>query len=144
MDSVGDETDKGQTGSLTGWSSLGPEKETRIWSEGHKITEFLLIGWCWGNKVVFQEPCTQPEVTILHQVGDPSSAGELKDTVKHIPWVEIRTLSQGCTTTWLLLPCFHFLPSRISNCLNLPFGTQRRSRRLIEAYILQTRNRGHK
>ena len=37
----------------------------------------------------------------------------------------------------------HPLPSLISNCLNLPFGTQGRSRRLDEAYFLQTRNSGH-
>ena len=32
------------------------------------------------------------------------------------------------------------LPSLISNCLNLSFRTQGRSRRLNEAYVLQTRN----
>ena len=37
----------------------------------------------------------------------------------------------------------HSPPSLISNCLNLPFGTQGRSRRLNEAYFLQTRNGGH-
>ena len=36
------------------------------------------------------------------------------------------------------------LPSLISNCLNLPFVTQGRSRRLNEAYILQTRNGEHR
>ena len=34
----------------------------------------------------------------------------------------------------------HPLPFLISNCLNLPFGTQGRSSRLNEAYSLQTRN----
>ena len=38
----------------------------------------------------------------------------------------------------------HPLPSSISNCLNLPFGTQGRSWRLNEAYFLQTRNGGHR
>lgn len=33
-------------------------------------------------------------------------------------------------------------PSLISNCLNLPFGMQVRSRRLKKAYFLQTRSRG--
>ena len=66
MASVGDETDKGQTGGLMGWSSLGPEKESQIWSEGCKITESLMMSWCWGNMVVSQEACTNPEVTILH------------------------------------------------------------------------------
>ena len=43
-----------------------------------------------------------------------------------------------------LLGCFSlvfaFLPSLISNCLNLPLGTQGRSRRLSEAHFLKTRN----
>ena len=36
------------------------------------------------------------------------------------------------------------LRSLISNCLNLPFGTQERSWRLHEAYFLQTRSGGHR
>ena len=62
-----DEIDKGQTGDLTGWSSLVPETEGNIWGEGCRVCDF-------------------------------------------------------------------------SNCLNPPFGTQGRSRRLNEAYILQARN----
>ena len=38
----------------------------------------------------------------------------------------------------------HPLPSLISSCLNLPFGTQERSWRLKEACFLQTRNRRHR
>ena len=34
------------------------------------------------------------------------------------------------------------LPSLMSSCLNLPFGTQGRSRRLNEAYYLQMKNGG--
>ena len=37
----------------------------------------------------------------------------------------------------------HSLPSLIRNHLNLPFGTQGRSRRLNEAYFLQTRSGGY-
>ena len=36
------------------------------------------------------------------------------------------------------------LPFLISNCLNLSFGTQGRSGRLNEAYVLQTRNGEHR
>ena len=43
------------------------------------MCDFLLIGWLWGNKAVFQESCAQLEVTILHLGGDPISAEELKD-----------------------------------------------------------------
>ena len=66
-----DEIDKGQTGDLTGWSSLVPETEGNIWGEGCRVCDF-------------------------------------------------------------------------SNCLNPPFGTQGRSRRLNEAYILQIRNGEHR
>ena len=37
----------------------------------------------------------------------------------------------------------HPLPSPTSHCLNLPFGTQGRSRRVNEAYFLKTRDEGH-
>ena len=43
----------------------------------------------------------------------------------------------------LLLPCL-YISSLISNCLNLPFGTQRRSWMFNEAYFLQTRDWGHR
>ena len=53
---------------------------------------------------------------------------------------------------WGLHCCFltppplflHPLPSLISSCLNLPLGTQGRSRRLNEAYCLRIRNREHR
>ena len=45
----------------------------------------------------------------------------------------------------IVSPLFLYpLPSPISNYLNPPFGTQGRSRRLNEAYILQTRNGEHR
>ena len=40
--------------------------------------------------------------------------------------------------------CPHPLPFLITNCLNLPFGTQGRSWSLHETYFLQTRNWGHR
>lgn len=47
----------------------------------------------------------------------------------------------------LFLDCFSFvlcpLPSLISSCLTLPFGTQGGSRRL-KPFFLQTRNREHR
>ena len=45
------------------------------------VCDFLLIGWWLGSKVVLQESCAQPEVTILHLGGGLSSAEELKDIV---------------------------------------------------------------
>ena len=84
---------------------------------------------------MFQESCVQSEVTILHLVWGSSSVEELKDIVMHI------SLSRNQDPVWRLYqllivsPVFLYpLPSLISNCLNLPFGTQGRSKRLKEAY----------
>ena len=94
---------------------------------------------------MLQESCVQSEVTILHLGGGSSSVEELKDIVMHI------SLSRNQDPVWRLYhhlivsPQFLYpLPSLISNCLNLPFGTQGRSRRLNEVYILQTRNGEHR
>ena len=38
------------------------------------VCDFLLIGWWWGNKAVFQESCAQLEVTIHHLDGGLSSS----------------------------------------------------------------------
>ena len=48
-----------------------------------------------------------------------------------------------CFLTTLPLFLHSLTPLVISNCLNLPFGTQRWSRR-PKAFFLQTRNGGHK
>ena len=57
---------------------------------------------------------------------------QLKDIVLCITWDRIRTLSQSyIIVSWLFLPSLCIpLPSLISNCLNLCFGTQGRSWRL--------------
>ena len=93
---------------------------------------------------MLQESCVQSEVTILHLGGGSSSVEELKDNVMHI------SLSRNQDFVWRLYqplivsPVSVSPPSLISNCLNPPFGTQGRSRRLNEAYILQTRNGEHR
>ena len=84
----------------------GPRQGRQNWGEGWRVCDFSLIGWWWGNRALCQESCPQPEVTIFHLGGAPSSAEELKDIVMHTPWGGTRTLCQGCSTTWLLLPCF--------------------------------------
>ena len=45
----------------------------KIWSEGCRVCDFLLIGCWWGNRVMLQESCAQPEVAILHLGGGLSS-----------------------------------------------------------------------
>ena len=62
-----------------------------------------------------------------------------------IPWGGTRTLPHRCTIVFLIAPplFLHSLIPLISNCLNLPFGTLGRSRRL-KTFFLQTRNGGYK
>ena len=123
----------------------GPQKQEATFGvrAAGSVTSFL-IGWWLGNRAVLQESCVQSEVTILH-LGGGSSSVELKDIVRH------NFLSRNQDSVWrgyhhlIVSPLFLYpLPSLISNCLNPAFGTQGRSRRLNEAYILQIRNGEHK
>ena len=45
----------------------------KIWCEGPRVFDFILIGWWWSNRAVFQESSAQPEVANLHLDGDLSS-----------------------------------------------------------------------
>ena len=103
--------------------------------------DFLLIGWWWGNRAELQGSCVQPEVTILHLVGGLSSCRSTQRYCFVFPWG-----GRGPCFNFLIDPSLflHSFPSLISNSLNLPFGTPGGSRRLNEAYFLQTRNRGHR
>ena len=79
---------------------------------------------------MLQDSCAQPEFTILHQGGGLSAHN--KDIVTYVPGGPYCLLTAP--------PSFlHPLPPLISNYLNLPFGTQGRSRRLNEEYFLPTR-----
>ena len=115
----------------------GPWKQKATF--GVRAAGFVtLIGWWWDNRAELQESCAQSEVTILHL------GGGSKTLLCIFLWVGTRTLSGGCTTIWVFLLFLYPLSSLISHCLNPPFGTQGRSRRLNEAYILQTRNGEHR
>ena len=93
---------------------------------------------------MLQESCVQSEVTILH-LGGGSSSVELKDIVMHISLNRNQDPVSRLYHHLIVSPLFLYpLPSLISNCLNPPFGTKGRSRRLNEAYILQTRNGEHR
>ena len=103
----------------------------KILREGCRVHDVSLIGWWWGNRAVLQESCAQSEVTILHLSGDLSFC---RRTQRYI----VMYILRGGTRTLLHLHfCFlsapplflHSLPSLISNCLNLSFRTQVRSRR---------------
>ena len=129
---------RAKTGGLTGWSSLVPGNRRQHLGWGLLGLWLFLIGWWWGNRAVLQESCVQSEATIL-----PLGRGS-KTLLGIFLWVGTRTLSGGCTNLWLLFLFLYPLPSLISKGLNPPFGTQGRSRRLNEAYILQTRNEEHR
>ena len=45
----------------------------KIWGEGCRWYDFLLIGWWWGNRKVLQGSWLQPEAAILHLDGGPNS-----------------------------------------------------------------------
>ena len=81
--------------------------------------------------MVFQESCAQPEVTILQLGGALSSC---RKTQRYILCVSLEEELGLCFIAALLFDCFSFVSASphfpISNCLNLPFGTQGRSRRL--------------
>ena len=92
---------------------------------------FGVIGWWSSNRAVLQESCVQSEVTIFHLGGGSSSVEELK---RHC-YAYFFEQEPGCFSRLyhhlIVSPLFlYFLPFLISNCLNLPFGTQGRSRRL--------------
>ena len=65
--------------SLAGYSPWGRKEsdttERLSLSEYHLplCADFLLVGWCLSTKVVFQEACAQPKVSILHVGGGLSS-----------------------------------------------------------------------
>ena len=125
---------------------------------------FFLIGWWWDNSVVSWAFCAELKVAILHLGGSLSSAEEIKILLciflEEAPgpclqlhycffifffFFKFFFFFLICSiVSWLLLHwLLPFLPSLISSCLNLSFGTQGRSRRLKEHYFLQTRNREH-
>ena len=82
------------------------KREGNISAKGCRCVTFF---WLVGGEAT--ERCSRNLVLSLklpsYTLGERgSSAEELKDTVKHISWVEIRTLPQGCTIIWLPLLCF--------------------------------------
>ena len=104
---------------------------------------FLLIGWWWGDMTVLQESCAQPEVTGLHVGGDLSFCWTIQRNFYIYSLRKNQDPTPRLHYCFLIVPflCLHPLPYLISSCLNLPFGTQGRSKGLNEAYFVQARNR---
>ena len=55
----------------------------KIWGEGYRVCDFLLIGWWGGNRAVLQESCAQPAVTIIH-LGESLSSHWPHVTIEHL------------------------------------------------------------
>ena len=99
---------------------------------------FFKICWWSSNRAVLQESCVQSEVTIFYLGGGPSSVEELKRHCYAYFFEQEPGLVSRLYHHLIVSPLFlYFFSSLISNCLNLSFGTQGRSRRLNKAYILQ-------
>lgn len=88
----------------------------KVWDAGFKAHDFLLI------VCGFQESCAQPEVSILTW-----RLSSCRETQRYI--VDLALLFHCCFLT--AFPLFlHSLSLLISNCLNLLFSSQGRSRRV--------------
>ena len=107
----------------------------KTWSEGCRVCAFLLIGWWWGNKAVFQESYAQP--LSYHPSPPPSPVGalfpseELKGILLCVSLEEDQDPAPQLHYCFLTaLPLFlHSLAFLISDWLNLSFGIQGRSGR---------------
>ena len=79
----------------------------KIWGEGCRVCDLLLIGWWWGwfsrnLELSLKLPSSPPP----SWVGAMVPAEELRDTIIYIPWGRTRTLPQACIiVSWLLFPC---------------------------------------
>jgi len=118
--------------SILAWWIPWTEEPGRLQSMGLQKSGTQLS----NNSIVLQESCAQPEVTVLCRklmssawVGALVPAEELRDMLLPISQEGTKTLLHNC-----LLPVpplfLYSLPSPSSNCLNLPFETRGRSRRL--------------
>ena len=112
---------------LSGKGFLG-----NVCGEGCSVHDFLLIGWWWGNRVVFQESPSstfwfQPVWGFSHSYHLPPGWGVLVSVkqlkgmcqiVMYVPWGGTRTLFYfSCLTTFPLFlhsltPCACFLEPR--------------------------------
>ena len=102
---------------------------TFLWLVGGEVK-----GWC--SRYLSHQPLVptssasfHPGVTILHLGGGPSSC---QRTQRCVSDCYVYPLGRSRDQVPSLQYCFflHSLPSLISDCLNLPFGIQGRSRRL--------------
>ena len=111
-----------------GLQGLGPSSD---WLGMRVLFQKSQLSAIWVQPVWGPRAHIQSEVTVLSLGGGLRACSRTQSyIVLHILWGGTRTLLHHCTlVSWLLL-FLHSLPSLTSNCLNLPFGTWERSRRL--------------
>ena len=115
--------------------------EEESFGEGVRVVVLLCASWWWGNMAVFQESCTWPEVTVLHVGGGLSFCWTTQRNC-YIYSLRKNNPTPRLHYCFLIVPFLSLQPlPYLSNCLNLPFGTQGRSKRLHEAYFVQARNK---
>ena len=108
--------------SILAWRIPWMEEPDRLWSTGSQR-----VGHNWAISLI----------SLTHLVLKKNSNIMLCMTFEKEPG-HCLNLQYGFSP---LLPCL-YISSLIHNCLNLAFGTQRRSWMLNEAYFLQTRDWG--
>ena len=116
----------------------------KIWSEGCRVCDFLLIDWWWGNRVVFQESVFRLKLLSSTWARTLVPIQYPMGIVMYILWGRTRTLPQICTTfSWLLFSwlCISSLPW-LAVILTFLWDLGKSSN--LEVYFLQTRNGGYR
>ena len=122
----------------------GPQKQEATFGvrAAGFVTFFLFLFWL----VVKQQSCVSGILCLVWSYHPPPEWGLqfYRRTQRHCYVYFLSRNEDPVSRLYHHLIVFllflYSLPSLISNCLNLPFGTQGSSRRLNAAYILQIRN----
>ena len=117
---------------------------SKIWDEGYNVwlsSDLLVVRWQGGASGIF----AQPEVTILHLGGGPSSCRRTQKYCYLYPLGGNQEPSPRLHYCFLMAPFLSLplLPSLIRNSLDLPFEKNERLRRLNEANFLPIRKWRH-
>ena len=136
---------QGQIGGLKGWSSLGPRNRRQHLGWG------LQRVWLCSDWLVVRQQSSGPGILCsAWSYHPPPGWGPqfCRRTQRYCCAYFLSRNQDPASRLYhhLIAPSriLYPLPFLISNCLNLLFGTQGRSRRLNETYNLQTRSGQHR